>query len=466
MGNDFLKYVSTRGHQRKLKFYEVLFEGLAPDGGLYVPETWPQLDKPTISSFVNKNYKEIAYDVISPYIDDSINEDELRTLIKKSYEKFDTEEVTPLKKISDNEYLLELFHGPTYAFKDIAMQFIAQIMNFYLLKNQESINILGATSGDTGAAAIESFSKIKSANIFILHPHNMITDVQRKFMTTVSSPNVFNIAIKGNFDDCQKIIKEIFSDNDFKKSNKLTAINSINWARIMCQIVYYFYSISRLNLSDESIVFSVPTGNFGDIFAGYLASKMGLRINGLNIATNENDILVRTLTSGKHELRKASATSSPSIDIQLSSNFERLLYDITNDENYIKQIMEDLNEKKSYTLDTRYLSQIKKMFSAHSVNEKEVYSTIASLYNEKDIIIDPHTAVGLAAGRKYEKPHDICVTLSTAHPAKFKNTVSSIIKDESYIPDRIKKLFNLDEKMTILENDTATVKEFILGSIQ
>ena len=465
MKNDCLQYISTRGHQKKLKFHDVIFEGLAPDGGLYIPESWPILEKSILSSFVDKNYFDIAYDVFLPYIDDTIDREDLKSIIKLAYQKFDTEEVTPLTKISENEYLLELFHGPTYAFKDIAMQFIAQLMDFYLSKNNDTINVLGATSGDTGAAAIEGFSHIKSSNIFILHPHNKITDIQRRFMTTVSTQNVFNIAIEGNFDDCQQIIKEIFSDNNFKKSNRLTAVNSINWARIMCQIVYYFYSASRLH-SDKEIVFSVPTGNFGDIFAGYIASKMGLKVNSLTIATNENDILARTLDAGKHQLKEVVPTSSPSMDIQISSNFERLIYDITNDPNYIKKIMNELNEKQSYKLDPKIISTIKESFKAYSVNQSEVKATILSLYNDHNIIIDPHTAVGLAAARRHMSNENTYITLSTAHPSKFKDTVTAITKDETYIPKKVKNLFNLDEKLVILRNDKNLVKDFILENIK
>ena len=344
------------------------------------------------------------------------------------------------------------------------MQFIARLMDFYLSRDNTTINILGATSGDTGAAAIEGFSKTQSTNIFILHPHNKITDIQRKFMTTVKSKNVFNIAIEGNFDDCQKIIKSIFADNNFKKNNKLTAVNSINWARIMCQIVYYFYCVSRLP-SNKRINFSVPTGNFGDIFAGYIASKMGLIINNLVIATNENDILARTLKDGQHTLKEVLATSSPSIDIQISSNFERLIYDVTKDSEYIKKIMDDLISKKNYVLKTDIISVIKKHFSAYSINQDEVTLLINSLFTEKKITIDPHTAVGLAASRKNKSSQYIDVILSTAHPTKFKDTVTPIINDESYVTDRVRQIINLDETMTVLKNDEAVVRNFILENI-
>ena len=283
-----------------------------------------------------------------PYLDDSLSDNDLKNIIQRSYSCFDDDQITPISKVDNNTYLLELYHGPTYAFKDVAMQFISQLMDFYLSQNGNSINILGATSGDTGAAAIEGFKNVKSSKVFILHPYKKISEVQRKFMTTVHSDNIYNVAIKGSFDDCQNIIKEIFSDEQFKKSKNLTAINSINWARIMCQMVYYFYTLSRINVSGKKVLFSVPTGNFGDILAGYIAKKMGLNIDMLNIATNDNDILTRTLNSGTHELRDVKETSSPSIDIQISSNFERLLFDIIGDTSIVSELMKELKSSGVY----------------------------------------------------------------------------------------------------------------------
>ena len=331
-------YKSTRGKARELGFKDVIFEGLASDGGLYVPSSWPVLDSKLIESFSDMSYQEIAYNVFKPYLDDTISEDTLKEVIHHSYKNFTNNEITPLRKINNNEYLLELFHGPTYAFKDIAMQFISRIMDYYLTRDNSHINILGATSGDTGSAAIYGFENIKSSNVFILHPYNLISPTQRKFMTTINSENIINIAVKGNFDDCQNIIKEIFSDEEYKKSNNLGAINSINWARIMCQITYYFYSASRIK-DNENIIYSVPTGNFGDILAGYISKKMGLKFKKLNIATNENNILDRTLRSGDHSIKGVISTTSPSIDIQISSNFERLVYDSCKDSKYIQDIM-------------------------------------------------------------------------------------------------------------------------------
>ena len=274
--NNNLKYISTRGHASQLSFKDVIFEGLAPDGGLYVPESWPCLDSKLITSFANMSYQEIAYFVFKPYIDNSLTDSLLKEIIRDSYKSFSNSEITPVREVTDSEFLLELFHGPTYAFKDVAMQFISRLFDYYLDQDNEKINILGATSGDTGAAAIHGFQGIDSANVFILHPYNLISPTQRKFMTTIKSKNIINIAVKGNFDDCQKIIKDIFSNKSYKRSKKLGAINSINWARIMCQITYYFYCATRISNS-ENIVFSVPTGNFGDIFAGYISNMMGLK---------------------------------------------------------------------------------------------------------------------------------------------------------------------------------------------
>jgi threonine synthase len=460
-----IKYISTRGNAPKLSFKDVIFEGLASDGGLYIPESWPSLSKDMIDSFSSMTYQEIAYEVISPYIDSSLTEKNLKDIIDKSYACFDNPEITPLKKLNNEHYLLELYHGPTYAFKDLAMQFISQLMDFYLKENSQSINILGATSGDTGAAAIEGFKNVKSAKIFILHPHNKISEVQRKFMTTVKSDNVFNLAVKGSFDDCQNIIKKIFADNSYKKSNHLTAINSINWSRIMCQMVYYFYTLSRLEVGDKKVLFSVPTGNFGDILAGYISKKMGLEIDMLNIATNENDILTRTLMSGKHELKVVRETSSPSIDIQISSNFERLLYDITQSSEYVDSLMKELKETGKYNLKNSDLMKIQKSFCSYSVSEEEVGNIIKDTFHDHGIIVDPHTAVGIASANKCEKKYDLKVTLSTAHPAKFKDTVFNLLNNDKFITDKVHNIMKLDEDMIILENSVDAVKTFITENI-
>lgn len=465
MRNNYIKYISTRGHSQRLDFKDVIFEGLAPDGGLYVPEEWPKFTRDEIKSFSDKPYQEIAFDVISKFTDDSLSSIDLKNIIDLSYKGFDHSEITPLNKTSENEYILELFHGPTYAFKDVAMQFISNLMDFYLSKSDQTINILGATSGDTGAAAIVGFQNIKSARIFILHPHDKISDVQRKFMTTVQTNNVHNIALQGSFDDCQNIIKEIFSDQKYKKQNNLTAINSINWSRIMCQIVYYFYALSRIETQGKKSIFTVPTGNFGDILAGYIAIKMGLSIDMLNIATNENDILTRTLSTGKHTLNDVRATSSPSIDIQISSNFERLLYDITKDSSFIVKAMHELKSSGSYSLDAKVVNDIKEYFCSYSVSQEQVRETIINLHKTKNLVVDPHTAVGVVAADQFKKDYDISIVLSTAHPAKFKDTVRDFIQSESFVPEKINKILSLNEDMVILENSTEKVKELITEMI-
>ena len=460
-----IKYISTRGDGNTLLFKDVIFEGLAPDGGLYVPEAWPVLDSELIKSFKNFSYNEIAFHVIKVFLDESISDSVLKDVIAKSYSHFESKDVTPLVHVHNNEYILELFHGPTMAFKDVAMQFIGNIMNYYLSITNEKINILGATSGDTGAAAIEGFKNTQNCRIFILHPHNRISEVQKKFMTTVDSDNIHNLAIKGSFDDCQNIIKKIFSDTNFKKESNLTAINSINWARIMCQTVYYFFAMSRIDSSGKECMFTVPTGNFGDILAGYIAKQMGLNIRTLNIATNENDILTRTLNSSVHELSEVSMTSSPSIDIQISSNFERLIYDNCKDPSYIRSIMSDLNNEGKYTLKKEILDKIKQTFSSYSIHTDEVESIIKKYMQKFDIILDPHTAVAIGAAERNSSKYDVSITLSTAHPAKFKDTVSSIINNNEFVPEHIINMMKKDDNLVILDNNIDIIKNYLKENI-
>ncbi len=459
-----LNYKSTRGRSRELNFKNVIFEGLASDGGLYIPSYWPRLKDDLIHDFKSLSYQEIAFHVFKPYVNDSLPDDKLMDIISQSYESFSHQEITPVNEIEDDEYLLELFHGPTYAFKDIAMQFISRLMDFYLTEDKKNINILGATSGDTGSAAIYGFKAVKSSNLFILHPYNLISPTQRKFMTTVSSDNIINIAVKGNFDDCQNLIKEIFTDESYKQTNNLGAVNSINWARIMCQITYYFYCSSRITNSDR-IIFSVPTGNFGDIFAGYIAKKMGLDFRKLIISTNENNILDRALRSGEHSIKNVINTTSPSIDIQISSNFERLLYDSCKNSEYVSQLMMDLKESKSFMLSDEIREYICTYFSSDSANEDEVEAVISDYFNNYGITVDPHTAVGIACGKKQKSSDDILVTLSTAHPAKFKETVSKIISNDSFVTDKVKQLDKLDEHMIITNNSVREIKEIINNKI-
>ena len=452
-------YKSTRGKARELGFKDVIFEGLASDGGLYVPSSWPVLDSKLIESFSDMSYQEIAYHVFKPYLDETISEDTLKEIIHHSYKNFTNNEITPLRKINNNEYLLELFHGPTYAFKDIAMQFISRIMDYYLTRDNSHINILGATSGDTGSAAIYGFENIKSSNVFILHPYNLISPTQRKFMTTINSENIINIAVKGNFDDCQNIIKEIFSDEEYKKSNNLGAINSINWARIMCQITYYFYSASRIK-DNENIIYSVPTGNFGDILAGYISKKMGLKFKKLNIATNENNILDRTLRSGDHSIKGVISTTSPSIDIQISSNFERLLFDLLDmSPRVVEKKMSELKESGKFELSKSELESFKNNFDAGSLDQDETVKIIKDIYNRSHQIIDPHTAI--AVGVHYKNSYKNSIVLSTAHAAKFPDTVMKAIGINPELPNISEDIYKLHENIIDLPNDVGDINAFI-----
>src|SRR6056300_1321927 len=322
-----MNYVSTRNKSKTFKFKDVFLKGLADDGGLFVPEAEFKFNSKKLNSLKDLDYNELAKEIISPFVDDFINDHDLSKIIKKSYSSFRKQNVINLIKVEDR-FILELFHGPTLAFKDVAMQLLGNFYEYYLENNNEKINIVVATSGDTGAAAIEAIKGKKNLNIFVLHPQNRISSVQRKIMTTVKEKNVFNLAIKGNFDDCQNLVKSMFADQDFSNSINMSGVNSINWARIIAQAVYYFYTYFLLNSKDHKINFSVPTGNFGDVYAGYLAKKMGLPINKLIVATNENDILHRAISKGSYEAHKVSETNSPSMDIQIASNFERLIYDI------------------------------------------------------------------------------------------------------------------------------------------
>ena len=461
MKSDSLQYVSTRGHKKKLEFHDVIFEGLAPDGGLYIPEYWPTLNKDIINSFSSKNYTEIAHDVLSPFLDNTINENELRLIIESAYRCFDSDEITPLTKISNDEYLLELHHGPTYAFKDIAMQFIARLMDFYLSRDNTTINILGATSGDTGAAAISAIKNRKKMKIFVLHPHNKISKVQRKFMTTVDSENVFNIALEGNFDDCQKLVKLMFNDKKFSSSINMSGVNSINWSRIVFQIVYYFYSYFKIAKENEKINFSVPTGNFGDIYAGYIAKKMGLPIDKLIIATNKNDILKRVINTGIYKPLKTEHTLSPSMDIQVASNFERLIFDIiNNDSERTIKLMHELKEKGEFKLSNEEIKKIRNDFFAESLSDIETRSIIKKFYDNEKILIDPHTAVGIGVIEKI-KIKGTKVVLATAHPSKFSDVVMDSVGIKPELPNSLKNTLDKKEKYEVISNNLKDIKDYI-----
>ncbi len=451
-----MKYTSTRNNSKEFTFGEVFIKGLAEDGGLYVPKSLKKYNEKELLELKNLNYNELSTEIINLFLEDFISREELSSLIKKSYSTFREKEVVKISNIRELK-LLELFYGPTLAFKDIAMQFIGNLYEYYLSKNDKKINIVVATSGDTGAAAIDAIKGKSNLNIFVLHPNNKISPVQRKLMTTVEEKNVYNIAIDGNFDDCQYVVKQMFSDLEFSKSINMSGVNSINWARIIAQCVYYFYSYFQL---DKKIIsFSVPTGNFGDIFAGYLSKKMGLPIDKLIVATNENDILHRAISKGDYVSKKVKETISPSMDIQLASNFERLIYYVNNsDSEKTAEIMKKI-KLNNYQIDSQSLKIIQKDFLSESCNEEETLKIIKQNYEENNIILDPHTAVGVGAAKKLS--FNDCVVLSTAHPSKFPDATKKAIKKHENLPKELQNVLDKDENFQVLKNNTEEVKNFI-----
>ena len=453
-------YVSTRDNSKEFSFEEVFIKGLADDGGLYVPKSLKKYNSQELSKLKNLNYNEISTEIINQFSSDFISKKDLSYLIKKSYSKFREKEVVKISNIGELK-LLELFHGPTLAFKDVAMQFIGNLYEYYLSKNDKKINIVVATSGDTGAAAINAIQGKSNLNIFVLHPNNRISSVQRKIMTTVEEKNVFNIAVEGNFDDCQNIVKSMFSDLEFSRSINMSGVNSINWARIIAQTVYYFYTYFKLN--KKSISFSVPTGNFGDVFAGYLAKKMGLPIDKLIVATNENDILHRAISNGDYISKKVKETLSPSMDIQLASNFERLIYYINNSNSEkTAEIMKKVKQN-SYQIEKNNLDIIQKDFLSESCNEQETLEIIKKNYEINNIVLDPHTAVGVGAANKLS--FNDCVVLSTAHPCKFPESTNSAINKREKLPNELQHVLDKNENFQILRNNTNDVKNFIKSKI-
>ncbi len=455
-----MKYISTRNSSKEYNFEQIFIKGLADDGGLFVPKSLKKFNNDELNKLKNLDYNGLSTEIINLFSSDFISKDELSSLIKKSYLTFREKDVVKFSNVGEIK-LLELFHGPTLAFKDVAMQFIGNLYEYYLSKNDQKISIVVATSGDTGAAAIDAIKGKSNLNIFVLHPNNRISSVQRKIMTTVEEKNVFNIAIDGNFDDCQNIVKQMFSDLEFSKSVNMSGVNSINWARIIAQAVYYFYSYFKLG--KETISFSVPTGNFGDVFAGYLAKKMGLPINKLIVATNENDILHRAISKGDYVSKEVKETLSPSMDIQLASNFERLIYYVNNsDSEKTAEIMKKVKQN-SYQIEKNNLDIIQKDFLSESCNEQETLDIIKKNYEENNIILDPHTAVGVGAAKKLS--FNDCVVLSTAHPCKFPDATNSAINKHEKLPDELQYVLDKNENFQVLKNSTEDVKKFVKSKV-
>jgi threonine synthase len=458
-----VRYVSTRGEAPELGFEDVLLTGLARDGGLYVPAQWPALSNREIAALRGLSYDEVAYRVMHPFIGGAIPEAQLRAMIADAYRGFGHPAVAPLKQLDDNQWLLELFHGPTLAFKDVAMQLLARLMDWALAKRQSRATIVGATSGDTGGAAVDAFKSSHHASLFMMHPHGRVSEVQRRQMTTVDSPTIHNIAIEGNFDDCQAIVKALFNDHGFRDQVGLAGVNSINWARIMAQTVYYVTAALSLGAPGRDLSFSVPTGNFGDIFAGLAAKRMGIPAARLIIATNVNDILDRTLKTGRYETKGVKASSSPSMDIQVSSNFERLLFEVHGRDPYaVRHLMAGLAQSGAFTIGERELDQIRHEFASGAVSEAETAQTIRETLAETGELLDPHSAVGYCVARRLEDPASAMVTLATAHPAKFPDAVEKACGVRPALPPRLQGMMTAPERFTVLPNDVARVREFIL----
>ena len=459
-----MKYISTRDNSKEYTFEQVFIKGLADDGGLFIPNSLKKFTQDELNLLRKLNYQDLAKKIIFPFIDDFMSESELANIVDKSYSVFRKDNVIDLVALG-NVRVLELFHGPTLAFKDIAMQLLGNFYEHFLNKNNKNINVVVATSGDTGAAAIDAIKGKKNMNIFVLHPLNKVSIVQRKLMTTVKDKNVFNIAVKGNFDDCQNLVKSMFSDKDFSKSINMSGVNSINWARIITQAVYYFYSYF-LSKSKQPMNFSVPTGNFGDVYAGYLAKKMGLPINRLVVATNQNDILHRAILKGKYEVEKVFETISPSMDVQIASNFERLIYDLNNsNSSETKEIMNNIKKNGKYIITEEKIKKINKDFLSASLNEKEVLDVIKLVYDKYKIILDPHTAVGYGALSKV-KLEGISIVLATAHPSKFPEAINSTIKIKPELPSELKHVLDEKEKYDILSDNLDEIKKYIKSKLQ
>ncbi len=457
-----MNYISTRDNQKNFTFKDVFLKGLADDGGLFVPKSIKPFKKEELDNLKNLSYNDLAAEIIYPFIGDFMSKDDLISLISKSYSNFRSDDVVKISDLGDLK-VLELFHGPTLAFKDIAMQLIGNFYQYHLGRDQKKINIIVATSGDTGAAAIDALKGKNNLNVFVLHPNNKISPIQRRLMTIHEENNVFNIAVEGNFDDCQNLVKAMFNDEKFSKAINMSGVNSINWARIIAQSVYYFYAYFKIG-NGQPLSFSVPTGNFGDIYAGYLAKKLGLPIDKLIVATNKNDILHRAISGGDYSQKKVEETNTPSMDIQIASNFERLLYDVKDCNSEVtKDVMAEI-KNNTYKIDKNDLDKIKKNFISEMLDENETVKMIKTINDEHQMVVDPHTAVGIGAVRKLGLEKN-CVVLSTAHPCKFPQAIEDAISKTENLPDSLKYVNDRKEKFELLSNDIEKVKKYVMNSI-
>jgi threonine synthase len=458
-----MRYVSTRGEAAPLDFVEVMLAGLARDGGLYVPEAWPTLERGQLEGFAGRPYAEVAVEVLRPFVGGGIADADLARMAQEAYGTFRHPAVTPLTQLGPSLFVLELFHGPTLAFKDLAMQLVARLMDHVLIQRGERTTIVVATSGDTGGAAVEAFRGRAQVDVVVLFPQGRISEVQRRMMTTAPDANVHAVAIDGTFDDCQALVKAMFNHHAFRDEVRLSGVNSINWARIVAQAVYYFIAAAALGAPHRKVAFTVPTGNFGDIYAGYVASRMGLPIDRLVVATNVNDILARTFATGSYELRDVMATTSPSMDIQVSSNFERLLFEAYDrDAKAIAALMGSLAQSRQFSVSGHALAGLRALFTAERAEEQEVAATMRAWMREAEYCADPHTAVGLAVAEKEARdPAVPMVVLSTAHPAKFPDAVQGACGVTPKLPDWLSDLPGREERITVLPADQGVVEKFV-----
>ena len=456
-------YWSTRNKNKTFTFEQIFLNALASDGGLYVPVSIPKVGESEMAQMSKLNFSDLSFEIFQKFTGDTFSQNDLKAIISKSYSVFQNPKIVDLK-IIDNIHCVELFHGPTLAFKDIAMQVLGNMYEFLLKKSKNKMNLITATSGDTGAAAIDALKSKPYLNIFVLHPENKVSEIQRRLMTSVMDKNVFNIAVKGTFDDCQYLVKEMFNDHVFRDEIQMSGVNSINWARIVAQVVYYFYIYFQQGTSRKEIIVSVPTGNFGDIYAGYIARQMGLPIKKLIIATNHNNLLEKCLNTGLYEPGKVNPSISPSMDIQVASNFERIIFDVCNQNTTrVLELMNDLKVKQKFQLSNDELEKLKTIFLAFSVDEKETLETIKYIFDMHQIIVDPHSAIGFKALQKYNnfRSEFSYFCFETAHSCKFPEAIIKAINQNPQIPDFIGNIQNKEERFVVLENNLDQLKKYI-----
>ena len=457
-----MRYISTRGQAPALSFEEVVLTGMASDGGLYVPETLPEFSREELAEMAGLSYAEIAFRVMKPFVNGEIDDATFRSIVTEAYATFNHDAVVPLKQLDANHFLLEQFHGPTLAFKDVALQLLGRLLDHFLKKRGERAVIMGATSGDTGSAAIEGCRHCDNLDIFILHPHNRVSEVQRRQMTSVLANNVFNIAIEGNFDDAQAMVKASFADQTFLNGTRLVAVNSINWARIMAQIVYYVASGVALGAPHREVSFCVPSANFGNVFAGYMAYKMGLPVKQFIIATNANDILHRTLTANDFSKKELAATLAPSMDIVVSSNFERLLFDAYDRDGLAVAALLERFQQEPTALADAPLAKLREKFASYSVDDATILEVIREAHKRTGEMLDPHTATGYRAAERARADQSTpMITLATAHPAKFAEAVVKAGFPGVPLPPHMEDLIEREERYTVLPAELSAVQQYV-----